>query len=308
MKKLSIFKKTGRAVLALLALSGIFYMPAFAQNESEGLSGAAENAISFETRPVSIVSSSPAVTEILFYIGAGSSVKGVTTLCDYPQEAKSVQKIGDLNINYEKLLEIKPDVVFSMKGLRAKEEEILNSFGVRNVSLDLGSIESIFDSIDKAAELLKAPRNSSQLRKKMKNLSSLIRKKQKNIVRSVYFEIWGDPPMTVGGASFINQIINAAQGVNIFNEVNLDNLSVSLEKVIENNPEFIVAAYDAKTEEIALRPGFSNLIAVKDSNIIKIDYNIYVRPGPRVIEAVLDLYNRLYPDGRIEAEEITPAE
>ncbi len=305
MKCIGNLKNLGRLLIFLAAVGGLFSSPPGAKAEGEeNVTAAAENGISFETAPVKVISTSPAITEILFYIGAGERVKGVTALCDFPEEARGIEKIGDLNLNYEKVLEIRPDVVFLMKGLRAKEFEVLNSFGARPVELDLSSMENIFNSIDRAAEILKAPKNSSELRKRMKTIAALINKKQKNIMRSVYFEIWGDPPMTIGGSSFINEIITGAHGMNIFNESNIENLSVSLEKVIENNPEFIVAAYNIKTSEIALRPGFSNIIAVKDANVIKVDYNIYVRPGPRAVDAVLDLYNRLYPDAPVTPEEI----
>lgn len=314
-KKYSILNKIPAALImavyascAAVVITGALYAPcaAIAANggDDDSSSQTAESRAGFETVPVTIVSTSPAITEILFYIGAGDKLKGVTTLCDYPAQARDIEKIGDLNINYEKLLELKPDAVFLMKGLRANETEVLNSFGIKSMELDLSSSGAILDSIDAAAAALKTTKNALQLRKQLKNLSSLINKKQKNIMRSVYFEIWSDPPMTVGGASFINEIITLAHGINIFNDVNIENLSVSLEKVIENNPEVIIAAYDAKTSEIALRPGFSSLIAVKDANIIKIDYNIYVRPGPRILDAVLDLYNKLFPEAAISSEEI----
>lgn len=308
MRNIGKLKNLGRLLL-LLASLGWFFPAAACSSEIQGgeeprVSFENEAAEGFETAPVRVVSTAPAITEILFYIGAGDRLAGATSLCDYPAGAKAVARIGDLNLNYEKILEIRPDVVFLMKGLRAKEFEVLESFGARPVELDLSSIGSVFDSIDRAARILRAPVDSSGLRKRMKRLEALIDKKQKNIMRSVYFEIWGDPPMTVGGSSFINGIIERAHGINIFNESSIDNLAVSMEKVIESNPEFIVAAYNVKTSEIALRPGFSNLIAVRDANIVTVDYNIYVRPGPRVVDAVLDLYNRLYPEERITPEEL----
>lgn len=305
MKCIGKLKNLGRLLIILTAVGGLFSSPPGAKAEGdESERAAAENGISFETSPVKVISTAPAITEILFYIGAGERVKGVTTLCDYPEEARNIEKIGDLNLNYEKVLEIRPDVVFLMKGLRTKEFEVLDSFGAKPVELDLSSLENIFNSMDRAAEILKAPKNSAELRKRMRNLSSIINKKQKNIMRSVYFEIWGDPPMTVGGSSFIDEIISGAHGMNIFNESNIENLSVSLEKVIENNPEFIVAAYNASTSEISSRPGFANIIAVKDANVIKVDYNIYVRPGPRAVDAVLDLYNRLFPNEPVTPDDI----
>ncbi len=314
-KKYSTLNKITTALImavyascAAAVIAGALYAPCAALAENGGqtasLPQTAGSRDGFETVPVTIVSTSPAITEILFYIGAGDKLKGVTTLCDYPPQAGEIEKIGDLNINYEKLLELKPDAVFIMKGLRANEIEVLNSFGIKSIELDLSSIGAILDSIDAAAAALKTTNNASELRKQLKNLSSLINKKQKNIMRSVYFEIWGDPPMTIGGPSFINEIITLAHGINIFNDVNIENLSVSLEKVIENNPEVIIAAYNVKTSEIALRPGFSTLIAVKETNIIKIDYNIYVRPGPRILDAVLDLYNKLFPEAAISSEDV----
>ncbi|MEZ7892059.1 MAG: helical backbone metal receptor [Candidatus Wallbacteria bacterium] len=260
--------------------------------------------LKFETSPRKIISTSPAITEIISYIGCADRLCGVTTLCDYPEEVKKIEKIGDVNLNYEKILQMKPDLIFVMKGLRNKESEILESFGIKSFSVELNSIDSILNSIELISQILRAPRGKSELCASYKTLKNEIKKRQKSSIRSIYFEIWGDPPMSVGKASFMSEIIKAAHGINIFADSEFENVSISLEKVIEKNPEFIILAYPCKTSEIALRNGFGGLIAVKDSNVIAVDYNMYVRPGPRIFEAILDLYNKLYSENPILPETI----
>lgn len=274
-----------------------------ANQENQPIVDASGNTFDFSTVPVRVISTSPAITEIIYYVGSGEKLCGVTSFCDYPPEAKNIEKIGDLNLNYEKVLKLKPDVVFLMKGLRPKETDILSSFSIRPFVLDLNSIEGIFNSIDLVAKILNSPKNSDELRKKIQNLTSAIKHDNKNIVRNVYFEIWGNPPMSIGASSFINEIIKKAGGHNIFEKLDTENIPISFEKVIEYNPEYIVLAYDAKTEEIYARDGFSSIIAIKESNVVKIDYNIYVRPGPRVFDAIADLHEKLYPGSKtIECE------
>ena len=277
-------------------------LPVVSSTEQIEFTDAAGKVLKFETAPAKIISTAPAITEIICYIGCIEKLCGVTTLCDYPEKVKSIEKIGDINLNYEKILQMKPDVIFVMKGLRNKESEILESFGIKSFSVELNSIDSILNSIETMSKIMRAPRGKSELCASYRALKNEIKKKQKSPVRSVYFEVWGDPPMSVGKTSFINEIIKNAYGINIFTDSEFENISISLEKVIEKNPEFIVLAYPCKTSEISLRNGFGNLIAVKDSNILAVDYNMYVRPGPRVFEAILDLYNKLYSDNAISYE------
>ncbi|HNY09978.1 MAG TPA: helical backbone metal receptor [Candidatus Wallbacteria bacterium] len=256
------------------------------------------------TAPISVISTAPAITEIIFYLGGAEKLKGVTSFCDYPAEAKKIEKVGDLNLNYEKIIELKPDIVFIMKGLRPKESEVLESFGIKAFTIELNSMRSIFESMDLIAGVLKTKKNSSELKAAYKNLRKHVKSRHEKSLRSVYFEVWGEPPMSVGSASFINDIIKKAGAINIFGNVDVENISVSFEKVIEKNPEFIVIAYPGKTLEVSLRPGFENLIAVKDGNVIEVDYNLYVRPGPRVVKGILDLHNKLYSDTPIPESEV----
>jgi len=276
----------------------------FAEADTAEITDAAGKKFDVTTDPVTIISTAPAITEIIFHLGGASKLKGVTSFCDYPPEAKNIEKVGDLNLNYEKIIELKPDIVFIMKGLRAKESEVLESFGIKAFTIELNSIDSIFDSMDKIAGVLKTKKTSSELKTAYKNLRTMVKHRHKKSLRSVYFEVWGEPPMSVGSVSFINDIIENACATNIFGNVDIENISVSFEKVIEKNPEFIMIAYPGKTSEVALRQGFENIIAIKDGNVIAVDYNLYVRPGPRVVKGILDLHNKLYPDAVIHESEI----
>jgi len=258
----------------------------------------------FGKAPLKVISTSPAITEIICFVGALDTLMGVTTLCDYPEDVKKIEKIGDINLNYEKILQIKPDVVFIMSGLRAKEKEVLESFGIKAFTLELNSFETVFGAIDTLSKIFNKKVNSSSLSRHLCMIKTEIKKKQKQPIRTVYFETWGEPPMTVGNKSFLNDIMKSAFAINVFSDVDSDNFPVSLEKVMEKNPQYIIMAYPGKTSEISIRSGFSGLIAVKDGNIITVDYNIYVRPGPRMVKGVLDLYNKLYSDKPIDPDKI----
>ena len=293
--------------LSLAMLLASLFVPGaiFAQSDTIGVADtteiidAAGKKFDVTTAPVSIISTAPAITEIIFYLGGAEKLKGVTSFCDYPPEAKKLEKVGDLNLNYEKIIELKPDVVFIMKGLRAKESEVLESFGIKAFTIELNSMKSIFESMDKIAGVLKTKKSSSELKASYRKLRDMVKSRHEKSMRSVYFEVWGEPPMSIGGASFINDIIKKAGANNIFANVDIENISVSFEKVIEKNPEFIIIAYPGKTSEVALRSGFENLTAVKDGNVIEVDYNLYVRPGPRVVRGILDLHNKIYPGALI---------
>ena len=106
--------------------------------------------------------------------------------------------------------------------------------------------------------------------------------------KTVYWEVWNEPFVTCGKNSFINDIIYAAGGKNIFDDLDADYPMVSQESIIAKNPQVIIIpdANGVSVQNVIQRNGWENLAAVKLMNVSLIDSNISSRPSPRIIEAV----------------------
>ena len=104
--------------------------------------------------PQRIVSLIPSNTELLFAVGAGGSIVGVTHYCDYPPEAKEIEKIGDLTaMSLEKIVSLDPDLVLAATNNPNEMIQSLRALGVRVFVIDPQTIEEVIDTIDIVGKL-----------------------------------------------------------------------------------------------------------------------------------------------------------
>jgi iron complex transport system substrate-binding protein len=248
-----------------------------------------------KSEPQRIVSLAPSNTELLFYLGLGERVVGVTTYCEYPEEAKLITKIGGFNNpSLEKIVALKPDLVLAtdvhqglVKGL---EDAGLNVLVVKS-----NTIEGIFNAVqmvgraagveDRAVELTKG------LRDRVNTISEKIAKIPQDQRPTVYYEMWYEPFMSVSGDTLIGQIIELAGGINITDNSSQQYPHISEEVIIEANPQVMIHSYGhaakkATPEDITARKGWSGLSFVKNNRIYTIDSDLLTIASPRIIEGL----------------------
>lgn len=229
-----------------------------------------------------VISLAPAVTEIIYYLGMEDNLIGVTTACDYPEQAKLKPKAGDFTMpNMEKIVSMKPDIVIGMD-LNDKKMEKFSEFGIKYINLKIEKIEDIGESVFQIGKMLNEEKRGKE--KKDKFLSGI--KKFSNDKRETKIKIlpiiYDDPVMTAGGDTLINGIIEAAGGENIASDIRGYPV-YSLEQIIVKRPDVILTA------------GRMNIERIKRDSIIIDDINpdIFMRPGPRVIEAIEKLHEKI---------------
>jgi iron complex transport system substrate-binding protein len=171
-----------------------------------------------EKAPQKFVSLSPAITEILFALGAGEQVIGVSEYCDYPEEALEKPKMGDFtNPNFEVILEAEPDIIFVAAGI---QEDFINRFselGVQIAVLDAENVEQVLENIELAGKIANRNTEAKELKEELQDRIQTVKEKiaATDTTPSVFFEVWDDPLMTAGPGSFIHDLIELAGGKNI---------------------------------------------------------------------------------------------
>ncbi len=257
--------------------------------------------VEIKEKPEKIISLAPSNTEILFALGLGDKVVGVTEFCDYPEEAKSKEKVGGFyNPNLEKLVELKPDVIFatSMHQKVLPDIEKLNltvfvidSKSINDVILDIETVGKITDS-EKAAEKIIA---------EMQEKIDIVKEKLATLTNEekplVYYEIWNDPIQTVGPGAFIYGIIELAGGKNIAEGAAEEYPLLSLETLVERDPAVIIAGVGSMgaPDKVKERKGWEGMAAVKEGKVYVIDENLVVRPGPRITDGLVEIARILHP-------------
>jgi len=234
----------------------------------------------------SVVSLAPSFTETIFALEAENKLKGVTNFCNYPEEAKQIQKVGDFfNPNVELIVSLKPEVVFSVRGIQENTIATLEKNGIKVVVLDATSLDDAASDIELIGKIL----GSSQ--KAIEIANSIREAKTKYIPtgKKVFIEINHQPLMTAGKNSFLSDAIKAAGGINVGDEFGEGYPIVNPEKLVELDVDvyLISNALGVKPEDVASIQGFERLSAVKNQKVFIIpDDDTIQRPGPRIIKGI----------------------
>ena len=239
-----------------------------------------------------IISLIPSSTEMLFALGFDKEVVAVSKYCNYPEgKLTNLPRIGDQNLDIEKIISLKPTILVDMNGIHKRYEEKFKKLNLNYVNLDIKNYSDIPIEAARLALMLDNPTKAYEFIEKWNNdISQLQRSKETSKIK-VYVEIWNNPVQAVGQDTMINSIIEIAGGNNSL-EKQKDYPVVNTEILMLANPDLIILAYpDASIEDIKQRPGWKNIKAVKNNNIFKINQDIIVRPGPRNIEAIKEINN-----------------
>ncbi|MGB7603915.1 MAG: ABC transporter substrate-binding protein [Lutisporaceae bacterium] len=257
--------------------------------------------ITFDKVPERIISLSPANTEILYAVGAGDKVVGVTSYCDYPAEVLEVEKIGTFEgPNLELIQKLKPDVVLAGGYIQEDLITSLEQLNIPVVSTEATDFNSIFDSIALVGKVSGNDEKAAEVVKGMKDKIAEIQYKVKGKTpKSVFYVVWTDPLSTAGSGTFINDVIKAAGGINTAEKVQYW-AKYSIEELVKDNPEYLFSSKHATNEGVTAdfyrdSPLFKNLDSVKNNKIyLMSDDNIVSRPGPRIVQAIEEIAKVLH--------------
>jgi cobalamin transport system substrate-binding protein len=242
------------------------------------------------------ISLSPTLTEILFELGAGREVVAVTTYCVYPEEAKTKEKIGDfVNPNFEKIVSLKPDVVFAETWSSSKIVSRLRGSGLQVKEVKSPhSIKEIYDAILQVGEGLSKQSQASKTVESMKRRIEALRVRaaEMKVHPSIYIEI-DLPSWTVGRASYTSEAVEICGARNIFSDVDKPALQASKEAIIERNPE-VILTFDSNPEEFRSRPGWQKIAAIRHERVIAdVGRNMLSHGNHRLVDGMEQLQNRL---------------
>jgi iron complex transport system substrate-binding protein len=252
-------------------------------------------------KPKRVVSLAPSNTEILFAIGAGSVVVGVTDYCDYPPEVEGIEKVGGFStVNVEKVIGLSPDLVLARGGVQTEIIKNLETRGLTVIGLDTHTVYQVLQDIMLVGLVTGYLPEATKLVSDLKDKIDYIRDKTKNLDYRprVYYEVWNDPLITGGPGSFTNDLILLAGGINIAANTSVKYPIISSEFVVASNPEIIITSTHnpAKPEDIVNRSGWSNIIAIKERKIYVIDADIVSRPGPRIVLGLEQFAKCIHPE------------
>lgn len=248
--------------------------------------------VEFKEQPRRIVSLVPTQTELLFSLGLGKRVVGVTNYCNYPEAANQKEKIGGFaEIDSEKIRALKPDLILSFGTIQFPATEKLEKSGMKVFWMYPHTVSEILASIERVGEITGARREAEHLRRSLEKDIRVLRGTLGTIPdekRPTVFRVMTvDPPATIGAESFQSDLFYLAGGRNAFADVRKDYFQVDARELRERNPDFIVMCGDDEAEakqSLQDSPDFKDLAAVKNDAVLIIPCDLTCRPGPRIVE------------------------
>jgi len=242
-----------------------------------------------------IVSLSPAITEILFELGLGKQLVGVSEYSDYPPEAELIPRMGGYGEpNIELILRSRPELVITQRISPENIRQLQNQIGpvCRVLVLKLDTLEEIIESMQVIAEATNTSKRGQELAERWQKKIEGLQKRYGNLDEKdrvrVYVEVGSNPLRTCGQGNYMSEIITLAGGKNMGDAATGSLWPViASETVVVWNPEVILLLGMKRSEnfkqEISSRLGWADIEAVKTGKIIELG-DAYKRQGPRLFE------------------------
>ncbi len=241
--------------------------------------------IELDSIPSRLISLAPAVTEILFALELDEEIIGVSNYCDYPEAALEKPKVGDINVDFEAIVDKEPELVFMTAGMDEDRQKI-EDLGFPVAVVDPSTIEETLNSIEWVGEITGNNQQAAELLDWMEERIAEIREKAAELENTprVYYEVWDEPLMTAGPNTFVHDIIVIAGGENIAGDLQQEWAPYSEEKVIAHDPEIIIVPWE--DDRVYDRSSWEDITAVQKEQVFFVNPDLMVRPGPRIIEGL----------------------
>jgi len=269
--------------------------------------------VNIEEVPETIISLAPSNTEILYALGLEDKLVGVTEYCDYPEAAQDKPKIGGFStVDIEIVVEIQPDLILAANIHRDEVIPALERLGLTVLGLDPKTPDEVLEAITLVGRCTGSEDEASLLVTEMSNRINAVTDETDNLTPAqrprVFYVTWHDPLMTVGSGALHNELIQKAGGTNIFQDLTGDYPKISLEAVIEANPQVIITGVgmgtgkDLPFEFISTETRLEDVDARINNRLYAIATDLVGRSGPRTVDALEQLAKMIHPEifGEVE--------
>jgi iron complex transport system substrate-binding protein len=203
-------------------------------------------------------------------------------------------------VSVERIAALKPDLVILSADMHFRIKAMLEDLGLRTLAVEPRSLAEVYETIaligrvcgreEGAAEI------TAEMREKIRRAGERAAGRERP---AVYWELSPEPLISVGGNTFINELIRLGGGWNIFEDLGQDYPEISAEQVLLRRPQWIITGDDygppAGPAAFASRPGWAGLPALREGRVVRVQADRFYRPGPRLADAALEIAAILHP-------------
>lgn len=292
--------KTWNKLVYLLLIFGVVLTACGTKSEQPKNDTESDNQSSYKR----IISLMPSNTEILYELGLGDDIIGVSTVDDYPKTVKDKQQFDAMKLNKESLMKAKPDLILAHESQKATNDKVLKSLkdsGVKVIYVkDAQSIDEMYATFKQIGKVTNKEKEANALVKETKDNIDQVKKSVPEDAKGqkVFMEISSAPEIyTAGKNTFFDDMLTQLKTENSFS--NLDGWQkVSKEDIIKQNPDIMISTMGVSTSEyqqiIDKRGGFNQINAVQNNKMKSVNGDEISRPGPRIDNGLEALKEAIY--------------
>ena len=256
-----------------------------------------------------IISLVPALTEMLYAIGAGPQVVAVSSFDDFPPEVKALPRVGALlDPDVERILTLRPDLVITY-GSQGSLEAQLGRAGIRTFSYRHGGIEALLRTVRDLGAATGRAEEANRAATALEAQLEAIRARVRGRVRPRVLLVFGRHPQSLqqiqvsGGVGFLHELLEAAGGINIFADVPRESVQPSHETLLTRAPDVILEIHATNavegadaTRERGVWSALASVPAVRSGRVHFLNGEYLVIPGPRIVRAAEAFARVLHPE------------
>ena len=263
--------------------------------------------VTIPSRPERIVSLAPNITEILFALGLGEEIVGVTMFSDYPEAAGSKPKVGSfVNVSLEKVASLNPDLIIGTADGNKKEiVEQLEQIGFPVYVINPGSFEEILETILNIGTITGREKQAEEMIRNLQERINVVVSLTKDLKRpSVFFQVGINPVVTVGRNTLQDKLIELAGGVNIYDDVMTRYPRCGIEEVVIRRPDIIIVSSMKRGENFKRIRNewmrWEDIPAVRNDRIYIIESNLTDHSSPRIVDGLEKIVRIIHPEVKSE--------
>jgi iron complex transport system substrate-binding protein len=249
-----------------------------------------------EKTPDRIISLAPNITEILFALGLGERIVGVTNFCDYPEEALNKQKVGGMtNPSLEAVVSLRPDiVVMTTDGNQKEFEKKVRSLKIKTYVFKARRISELPQGIRDLGRALGAQEKADMLAREIERSMNVFKdssQKSNGSTNKILFIIWPEPLIVAGPGTAIDDIITLLQGENSASQAAFAYPKYSIEEIIRQEPDYIFIGKgheNVKAIAEGLLRKVNRVPAVQNGSVCFVSDTLY-RLGPRIVKGIEEM-------------------
>jgi len=285
-----------RRLLFLFSLIALLAVPCFA---SRTLTDEMGRTVVVPDHPHRVICLMPTVTDTVFALGGGDDVVAISDYTKYPAAALTKPSVGDLiKPSIEIILSLHPDLVIGMQPKGPMEvTDQLERVGIPIFLVSPHGLAGILHSVETIGIALNRTQQADVLVRSLQQRIEAVKDRTKGLpAPRVFMPVWYDPITTIGKNAFITEIIAAAGGRSVTDDLPAEWPQISMEVVLERTPDAMLLVRGGKTTLKVLenRPGWSSMTAIKEHRAYYVDDRINLA-SPVAIDALEDLAKQFHP-------------